>query len=168
MGGVQPFPFPRNLIDALESEDGGRRRAWIGSLPGIVKHLEQRWSLKAGEPFQPGGPTAWVAPAHTAAGSDLVLKVAWRHAEAAHEADGLRAWNGQGAVFLHATEECDDTIALLIERCRPGTTLASRPEPEQDTVIASLLQRLWHEPAPPGTDFDHYKTCATRGQTSSS
>ena len=144
---MQPFPLPRNLIDAVESEDDGRRREWIGTLPGIVEHLEQRWSLKAGQPFQPGGQTAWVAPAHTAAGSDLVLKVAWRHAEAAHEADGLRTWNGQGAVFLHATEEFDDTIALLIERCKPGSTLASRPEPEQDTVMASLLPRLWHQPA---------------------
>ena len=35
----------------------------------------------------------------------------------------------------------------LLERCVPGNTLASRPEPEQDTVIASLLRRLWREPA---------------------
>ena len=149
---MQPFPFPRNLIDALESEDGGRRRAWIGSLPGIVKHLEQRWSLKAGEPFQPGGPTAWVAPAHIAAGSDLVLKVAWRHAEAAHEADGLRAWGGDSAARLHATEKFDETIALLVERCVPGTPLSLLPEPSQDTVIVGLLQRLWRPP-PPGHGF---------------
>jgi len=147
-GGVRSFPLPRNLVDAVESEDDGRRRAWIMSLPGIVEHLEQHWSLKVGEPFQPGGQTAWVAPAHTEAGAHLVLKVAWRHPEAAHEADGLRAWNGQGAIFLHATEEFDDTIALLLERCKPGSTLASRPEADQDTVIASLLPRLWQEPAP--------------------
>jgi streptomycin 6-kinase len=105
-----------------------------------------------GEPFQPGGQTAWVAPARSDARSGLVLKVAWRHTEAAHEAEALRAWNGQGAVFLHAVEQFDDTIALLLEQCLPGSTLASRPESEQDTVIASLLPRLWHEP-PPGHPF---------------
>jgi streptomycin 6-kinase len=28
----------------------------------------------------------------------------------------------------------------------PGTPLSSRPEPEQDTVVAALLRRLWIEP----------------------
>src|SRR5262249_12100856 len=37
---------------------------------------------------------------------------------------------------------------LLLERCRPGTTLETRPEPEQDEVIAGLLKRLWRQPAP--------------------
>jgi streptomycin 6-kinase len=142
------FPMPRNLVDATKLEADGRRRAWMMTLSRTVKHLEQHWSLKLGEPFQPGGQTAWVAPARAEASGDLVLKVAWRHTEAAHEADGLRAWDGQGAVRLHATEEFADTIALLVERCVPGTTLASRPETEKDTVIASLLPRLWRELAP--------------------
>jgi streptomycin 6-kinase len=76
----------------------------------------------------------------------LVLKVAWRHSEAEDEAAGLREWDGRGVVRLYATEEQDDTIALLIERCRPGTSLASRPEEEQDNIIAGLLRRLWIEP----------------------
>lgn len=41
------------------------------------------------------------------AGNDLVLKVAWRHTEAEDEADGLRAWNGNGAVCLHRVERFD-------------------------------------------------------------
>lgn len=147
---MQPLslPLPRNLIEAVESEEDGGRRAWILTLSEMVEHLERRWSVKAGDPFQPGGQTAWVAPARTETGRDVVLKVAWRHPEAEHEADGLRAWDGQGAISLHASEEFDDTMALLLERCMPGTTLASRPESEQDTVIASLLRRLWCEPAP--------------------
>jgi streptomycin 6-kinase len=40
------------------------------------------------------------------------------------------------------------TIALLLERCRPGTDLTGLPEPEQDLVIAALLIRLWQ--VPPG------------------
>jgi streptomycin 6-kinase len=57
------------------------------------------------------------------------------------------AWDGRGAVSVHATDELDGTTALLLERCTPGSTLASRPEAEQDSVIASLLLRLWREPA---------------------
>ena len=110
--------------------------------------VQERWSLTVGEPFQPGGQTAWVAPARRGTDPDLVLKVAWRHPEAAHEAHGLLEWDGDGTVRLDAAEDYDDeTVVLLLERCRPGTELSARSEPEQDVVIAGLLQRLWREPA---------------------
>src|SRR5438552_11737206 len=56
--------------------------------------------------------------------------------------------HGDDAVLLYAAEDFYNTIALLIEQCVPGTSLSDRPEPEQDTVIAGLLRRLWREPAP--------------------
>jgi streptomycin 6-kinase len=135
--------MPHNLVEAATKE---HRLAWLASLPATVQQLERRWSLTLGEPFQPGGQTAWVAPARSVGGGDLVLKVMWRHAEAAHESDGLREWDGDGAVRLYADEEFDDTIALLVERCRPGAALCARPEVEQDLVIAGLLRRLWRQP----------------------
>jgi streptomycin 6-kinase len=46
--------------------------------------------------------TAWVAPARDRLGRPLALKVAWWHPEAAHEAAGLRAWDGPGHHYLHA------------------------------------------------------------------
>lgn len=124
----------------------------MSRLPDVVAQIARRWSLTLGEPFQPGGRTAWVAPVEAGARGGLVLKVAWWHREAAHEADGLDVWHGEGTVLLHASEEFDDTIALLVERCTPGTTLASCPEAEQDAVIATLLRRLWREP-PSGHGF---------------
>jgi len=120
----------------------------MACLPTRVAAIAQHWALDIGHPFQPGGQTAWVAPARTDTGDDVVIKVAWRHREAAHEAQGLGEWNGNGAVRLHASIEYDDTIGLLIERCIPGTTLSMRPEPEQDIIIAALLQRLWRTPTP--------------------
>src|SRR5207302_2483900 len=115
-------------------------------LPASVARLSENWSLTVGAPYQPGGSTAWTAPARTSDGTPLVLKVGWRHPEALHEADGLRVWDGEGAVRLHAAEEFDDTVGLLLERCLPGTPLASRPEPEQDVVVAELLRQLWRDP----------------------
>jgi streptomycin 6-kinase len=106
------------------------------------------WSLTVGAPFQPGGQTAWVAPAKTRGGADVVLKIARRHPEAEHEADALRLWAGAGAVRLHESAETDDTIILLLERALPGTVLSDKPEPDQDEVIAALLPRLWVPPPP--------------------
>jgi len=138
-----PLPLPRDLVAAAE-QDG--RTGWLATLPATVARLARAWSLTVEPPFQPGGQTAWVAPARDRAGRDLVLKVAWVHPEALHEADGLRAWNGHGTVRLHAVEEMGDTIGLLLERCRPGTPLAELPERRQDVVVAGLLRQLWSAP----------------------
>jgi streptomycin 6-kinase len=138
---VSGLRIPRRLAEEARREG---RDAWLAGIPATVHRLRDRWSLDVGDPFEPGGQTAWVAPA----GPDTVLKVAWRHYEAEHEADGLRVWDGDGAVRLLAADTSDDTSALLLERCRPGTDLAGLPEPEQDVVIATLLGRLWREPPP--------------------
>ena len=143
------LPLPRALVEGAVWEG---RTAWLTTLPGTVARLAHRWSLTVGAPFQPGGQTAWVAPVRDRAGAELVLKVVWLHPEAVHEVDGLRVWAGNGAVQVYADDESSDTNALLLERCRPGTSLSARPEPEQDEVIAGLLRRLWVRP-PAGHGF---------------
>jgi streptomycin 6-kinase len=141
----QPFELPRNLVEAARQEG---REAWLDGLLAAVGRLASRWSLSVEAPFQPGGQTAWVAPGHDAAGRAMVLKVGWQHSEARDEARGLRVWAGRGAVRLHRAETFQDTAGLLLERCVPGTPLASLPEREQDEVIAGLLYRLWQAPLP--------------------
>lgn len=129
------------------------RRVWMAALPEIVAELSRRWSLEVGRPYQPGGCASWVAPALNHAGDRVVLKVGWRHAEAEHEADGLRAWRGEGTVRLIDAILLEDTSALLLERCEPGTALSNAmPALEQDVVVAGLLRRVWIEP-PPGHPF---------------
>jgi streptomycin 6-kinase len=136
--------LPRNLVEWAAEDLFPERGQWVAGLPATVAELADRWSLRLGEPYQPGGLASWVAPAWDAAGQELVLKVGWRHDEAAHEADGLRAWRGGGAVLLHDAYVFGPTSALLIERCLPGTTLRlSVSEPEQDAVVARLLRQLW-------------------------
>ncbi len=142
--------IPGNLAAAARAEG---REDWLATLPLTVGGLERRWAVEVGAPFRPGGQTAWVAPASRNGRDDLVVKVLWRHPEAEHEADGLRFWAGDGAVLLHESVDVDPhTTALLLERCRPGTTMELLPEPEQDVVVAGLLRRLWREP-PPGHPF---------------
>jgi streptomycin 6-kinase len=83
------------------------------------------------------------------AGASLVLKVGFRFpgGEERDEAAGLRLWNGNGAVRLHAAHESGSAYALLIERCLPGTPLGQAlPEPEQDQVVTGLLRQLWAQP----------------------
>jgi streptomycin 6-kinase len=140
---VIDFPIPTNLAESMRTGPP-ERQGWLARLPVTVAALSRRWSVRTGAPYQPGGSASWVAPAVDDRGRPLVLKVAWTHDEARHEPDGLRAWNGHGAVFLHDHLVDGPTTALLLERCEPGTTLGSaRSEPEQDEVLAKILTRLW-------------------------
>ena len=129
-----------------------RRSDWETGLPAVRRELTERWRLTVDSPFAHDGECSWVAPAHTALGEPVVLKLGWWHSEALHEPDALRLWQGNGAVRLHASAELHGTIALLLERCRPGTLLRSVREPEQDVVVAKLLRRLWIRP-PEGHPF---------------
>jgi streptomycin 6-kinase len=146
---VNKLVIPDQLMRTVAKE---QRDDWLAALPELVARVAADWQLKVEDPFLPGGETAWVAPVRDGAGNDRVLKVGWRHPEADQEADGLRAWAGDGAVRLHQDRTLATVAVLLLERCRPGTQLRKLPPDEHDIVIAGLLRRLWREP-PPGYCF---------------
>jgi streptomycin 6-kinase len=138
---VTETTVPTNLAAACRA-DG--RAMWLAELPKQIDDIASRWSLALGDPFEPGGVTAWVAPASSPDFGNVVLKIGSRHMEGEDEAAGLRAWDGDGAVRVFVDERLNrTTTAMLLERCVPGTTLSEYPEKEQDVVISGLLQRLW-------------------------
>jgi streptomycin 6-kinase len=140
-------------LQAATDAGGSAPVEWLAALPERVEELTVRWGLRLGEPFEPGGTCSWVAPGTDDEGRDVVLKVAWRHTEALHEAEGLAAVGGHGAVEVYAFEHLPhrsgalrghaDTTAMLLERCRPGSELRRRPEAEQHVVVTDLLRSIW-------------------------
>jgi streptomycin 6-kinase len=123
------------------------RQAWLDRLPATLKELTGRWSLRPGPPFVHANVScSWVAPVVRADGMSAVLKLGMPHMEAESEIEGLRFWNGNPTVQL--LEANNDLGAMLLERCYPGHSLHSEPEHRQDVVIATLLMRLWKQPAP--------------------
>ena len=128
--------------------NSAERLAWLATLPQVVGELQQRWSLTLEAPFDgPDVSCAWVARAKRADGTPAILKVGMPHMEGEHEIAGLRFWDGDPTVRLL---EADDPLgAMLLECCEPGSALRSLPEPDQDSVIAGLLRRLWRAPPSP-------------------
>jgi hypothetical protein len=55
-GGVS---MPASLVAAAASEGRGD---WLAKLPAAILRLQRVWGVCVGEPFQPGGQTAGVAP----------------------------------------------------------------------------------------------------------
>jgi streptomycin 6-kinase len=125
---------------------------WLDSLPQRVARAVDRWDLVLGEPFE-DGMAAWTAPAKTAAGLDVVVKVSRPCRETRDEAAALAAWHGAGAVELLASDAEDS--ALLLRRLRPGSTLRDErlPPVEHLTIGAELLRRMAAVPVPAGEPF---------------
>ena len=115
VGMSERFVIPDGLAQAAAMEG---RDDWLAGLPALVARIAAEWRIEVGAPFLPGGMTAWVAPARDDADKDLVLKVGWPHPQATHEADGLRTWDGAGAIRVHQASELAVATVLLLERCR--------------------------------------------------
>ena len=121
------------------------RRAWLEQLPALVEKLMREWSLKFDHSLKgEEASCSFVTPVRREDGTPAVLKIGMPHMEAEDEIQGLRFWSGDPTVHLLVAD--DETGAMLLERCMPGTTLRALPEVEQDAVIATLLRRLWHKP----------------------
>jgi streptomycin 6-kinase len=116
------------------------RTIWLESLPALLEELTDRWSLHVGPPFDHSGTCSWVAPAVRKDGIPAVLKLAMPHMEGEHEIEGLRFWNGNPTVTL--IEADDQSGAILLERCQPGTSLRAEPEASQDEIIAGMLKQI--------------------------
>jgi len=124
------------------------RTAWLERLPDAIRELQDRWRLALEPPFDTGDVScAWVARAVRRDGTRAVLKLGMPHMEGTHELDGLRFWNGDPTVSVLDADP--DLNAMLLESCEPGLALRSRPELEQDVVLAGLLRRLWRKPIAP-------------------
>lgn len=132
--------IPQQLIANCRKDP--ERSSWLDGLPALLRDLTTRWSLQIGQPFDHANVTcSWVAPVILADKTPAILKLAMPHMEGAQEIQGLRFWGGDLTVKL--LEADDERGAMLLERCLPGNSLHSEPEPRQDEIIATLLKRLW-------------------------
>ena len=117
-------------------------RAWLARVPELLEECAEQWSLAVEGPIGDGFDAVVVGA------GDAVLKLRFPHRESEHEADALRAWDGEGAVRLLAHDP--DRHALLIERARPGTHLTTAGQETALDVLVGLLPRLWK---PAGAPF---------------
>jgi streptomycin 6-kinase len=142
-----PLLIPANLRTPILNWFGADGQAWLAALPEIVHRLAQEWRLAIGAPFA-GGSASLVLEVAREDGTEAVLKVPLLDDESRSEPDALRHYAGHGAVRLHAVDRCSG--AMLLERVRPGTSLALHPDPDAALDIACrLLRRLWRPPKTP-------------------
>ncbi len=133
--------------------------AWLERLPATVGELARAWDLSLEDPLTDAR-ISLVVPGRQRDVTPVILKVNFPDDESEHEADALRAWDGEGAVRLLA--EAPAVRALLLERLSPGRPLRDEPDPVRaDEVAASVLRRLWR-PVGPGAPFRRLEEVAGR------
>jgi streptomycin 6-kinase len=146
--------LPNELVAHVTSMCGSKGVKWLDELKGVVRELEQRWSLKVLEPFA-AGEFNFVAPSVRGDGELAVLKISppFESNEIAGEAAFLRSRNGAGSVRLIA--EDISRLAILIEHAVPGKNLAElfSEDPPQAIgpaidVLAAILS-----PPPPSSEI---------------
>lgn len=121
--------------------------AWIESLPGLVAHLRDAWSLTIGESL-PGGKAALVLRV-TTAGTDAVLKIAPPGSGFSAEVAAIAAADGHGYVRLLSADL--DRNAALLEALGPSLADATDSPEEQLDLLAATLIEAWRAPESPPT-----------------
>ncbi|MDQ3662947.1 MAG: aminoglycoside phosphotransferase family protein [Actinomycetota bacterium] len=124
----------------LVEEPGGQ--LWLRDLPSLVSECSEQWQLLVGRPF--AGNVSFVAPATTAGGTEVVLKIGFPHPDSEHEAAALALWEGRGAVRILDYDW--ERRALLLERCIPGNNLWGESENVATEALAGVLEELWETP----------------------
>jgi streptomycin 6-kinase len=131
--------LPSQLV--VNCQKSQERKTWLERLPQLLDKLVALWGLRLETPFDHYGTCSWVCPVVRVDDTQAVLKLAMPHMEGKNEIEGLRHWSGRSMVKLF--EAHDESGAMLLERCLPGTSLRSEPEPSQDVIIAGVLKRIW-------------------------
>jgi streptomycin 6-kinase len=147
------FVVPEKLVQARTEINGAEGAAWLRRLPSMVQDCVDQWSLALDAPFSDVN-LNYVAPGTRRNGVPIVLKLCYPGLEFATEAQALAFFAGMGAVQLLAVD--DSRSALLLERLRPGTSLACVPDDERATHIAAVVMRRLWRPAPSRHSFPSF------------
>jgi streptomycin 6-kinase len=148
-----PARFARVMIE-LHGDTG---QTWLDELPTRIAKYERRWAIQAEPPFA-NLSYNYVAPAVSANGSQVILKLGVPHPELTSEIAALRLWGGHGCAQL--IESDLEGGALLLERLVPGGMLLDLTDDGEATFIAAQVMRALWCPAPPAPEDAVFSTAA--------
>ncbi|GID32971.1 aminoglycoside phosphotransferase family protein [Paractinoplanes brasiliensis] len=134
----------RNVVENWGA-DGER---WLADLPALIAEVAAEWGVRVLRTY----PMTfhWVAEAERADGTGAVLKLGVPDGHLDTEAEALRVFDGEGAVWLLAENAAKG--ALLIERAEPGTPLTV----DDEATLVEVGRRL-HRVRGKNSDLPHLR-----------
>jgi streptomycin 6-kinase len=144
-----PYFVPTPLKNLMLAK-GEAGQKWLDNLPGTVAKLEKEWRIIVDETFAECY-CNYVAPAKTAEGKSVVLKLSFPNKEFYRELKYLQLQQG-GPVpqLLHVDESIP---AMLMEKMEPAEMLVKLDDTEAIPITAQLLTELW-KVTPPTEGFE--------------
>jgi streptomycin 6-kinase len=135
---------------------------WLRALPGLVGEIERRWSVTVGETLD-GGTAAFVAPATTADGDSVVVKIAFPdELDDGAFSQSVRVYElaeGRGCATLLAHDA--ELSAILLERLGRSLSSLGLPIGRQVEIICTTVRQVWvpvpaETPLPTGAEKAHW------------
>lgn len=128
------------FIQTITNTFGADGESWLTALPDLLIAASRRWNLTDINPLQALSYSC-VAYARQVE-TDVVLKLCIPTDESKSEIAALRFYDGRNAVRLLDADP--EKGMLLLERLRPGRTLASLKDDGRATKIAvDVMKKLW-------------------------
>ncbi|MCM3718058.1 aminoglycoside phosphotransferase family protein [Fictibacillus phosphorivorans] len=132
--------LPDRFIQTLKHIHKERAEEWLCNFGNQMALFEQKWGLSIHEPFDLS--FNFVAPATRKNREEVVVKAVLSDKEFRRELEVLKRMKGSGMVKL--LEYDQDQGVMLLERLRPGYTLAEVEDEEEAARIAShIMKSLW-------------------------
>jgi streptomycin 6-kinase len=142
--------LPDKFVQILKNIHKEKADEWLSNFDEMIACYEQKWELSIHDPFDLS--FNFVAPATRNSGEEVVLKAVLSDKEFRAELEVLQLMKGKGMVEL--LEHDLDQGVMILERLRPGHTLADIKDDEEAAHITSqIMKKLWVA-APKNTDIE--------------
>ena len=135
---------PETVVRATVAREGAAGAEGRTELPATVHDLVSRWECVPDGAVMHGG-VGIIVPVRRRSGEAAVVKVSFPHPGNVQEPNAFAAWDGRGAVLLHARD--DARFAMLLERAHPAT-LAEVEDDDEVAAVAGRISRRLAVPAP--------------------
>jgi streptomycin 6-kinase len=135
--------LPQQFIETIRGVHGEAGQRWLDNFEALLRHCEERWSLRVLEPF----PLSYnfVAPVVCDDGTETVLKLCVPGPEVQNEIAALRAFDGNGICKLIDADVSRGI--LLMEQLKPGYSLKFIPSDEEAIVTAArVMKKMQSQP----------------------
>ncbi|MFE1245067.1 aminoglycoside phosphotransferase family protein [Fictibacillus sp. NPDC058756] len=132
--------LPDKFVQILKNIHKEKADEWLSNFDEMIACYEQKWELSIHDSFDLS--FNFVAPATRKNGEEVVLKAVLSDKEFRAELEVLKLMKGKGMVKL--LEYDLDLGVMILERLRPGHTLAEIKDDEEAAYIASqIMKTLW-------------------------
>ena len=137
--------FPAPMVAYASRGDG---KPWLAKLPETLKSCRKKWGLTLGRAVDEIKRN-FVGYVRLPNGEEAILKVGEPDADFISQMEALTFYEGRSINKLIDFDK--DLGAMLLERLRPGTMLASHPNRKERVEITGRILVDLHKTPPPAT-----------------